>query len=328
MYKFLTALLIFGTIVLSVIAQNNSSGELLIPRYGLTAVSDGKWIYVYGGAPHGGRNGKDFMYQGLHASIERINPISLKSEYFSSGLHRRANHASVLSDNKLITCGGRTQFGLERPKMKSCEFLDFSTGIFRELAPIPEAVRTLGMVDVANVLYVIGGVKDGPGYSKNTYRLQENSRKWERLSDAPFEVSGQAVAFKNKIYILGGYNGKAMKSVMVFDTKTMQWERLKDLPYPLSAYSAVSDGKSIFLFGDYNKMDTIHRYDPKTQELFLLDEKITPRRHTAAVIVNKSVYVIGGNQSSSGMALKLIEKFALSKLSNGGKIISKKNNKL
>ena len=319
--------LIFSTFVLSAIAQNSSSGELLIPRYGLTAVSDGRWIYVYGGAPHGGRNGKDFMHQGLHASIERVDPVSLKSEYFSSGLHRRANHASVFSENRLISCGGRTQVGIERPKMKSCEFLDFRTGIFRELPSIPEAVRTLGMVEIAKDLYVIGGVKDGPGYSRSIFRLRNNGNKWERLSDAPFEVSGQVVTIKHKIYILGGYNGKAMSSVMVFDTKTMQWERLKDLPYPLSAYSAVSDGKFIYLFGDYNRMETIHRYEPGTQKFFLLAEKITARRHTAAVIVNKYVYVIGGNQNSSGMALKLIERIELSRLRSGGKRISTNDKK-
>lgn len=300
------------------------SGELLMPRYAPSAATDGKWIYVYGGSPHGGRNGEDFMHQGLHASIERIDPVTLKSEYFSSGLHRRANHASVYFENKFITCGGRSQVGLSRPKLKSCEFLDLNTGIFRELPPLPEAMRTIGLVEINGYLYVIGGVLDGSSFSASTYRLSINADDWEALPDAPQQFSGQIIAIKNKIYVLGGYNGKSMSSVMVFNTINKQWQELKDLPGPFSAYSAVTDGHYIYMFGDYTKMDVIHRYDPKTGDLYLLDQKMTPRRHTASVIIEDEIIVIGGNQTSSGKALTLMEKFSLSALRSGGKKLSLK----
>ena len=74
---------LFSTILAK--AQASSEGELLFPRYGPSAATDGQWVYVYGGAPHGGRNGDDFMHQGLHASIERVDPATLKATYFSSG---------------------------------------------------------------------------------------------------------------------------------------------------------------------------------------------------------------------------------------------------
>lgn len=311
-----------------VTAQPSKKGELLLPRYGPSAVTDGKWIYVYGGSPHGGRNGDDFMHQGLHASIEKIDPTTLRSEYFSSGLYRRANHASVRIENRFITCGGRSQVGLSRPKLRSCEYLDLSTGIFRELPPLPEAVRTLGLVEVEGDLYAIGGVMQPPLYSASTHRIRKNSTKWERLADAPQGFSGQTIAIKDKIYVLGGYNHQAMSSVMVFDSKTLQWKEMKDLPYPLSAYSAVTDGRFIYLFGDYVQMDTIHRYDPETGDLYLLDQKMTPRRHTAAVIVDSRAIVIGGNQTSAGKALTTIEAFELADLKFGGqKILQTQINK-
>ncbi len=314
--------LVFLISLRSMPAQSLDEGELLVPRYGPSAATDGKWIYVYGGSPHGGRNGNDFMHQGLHASIERIDPVTLKSEYFSSGLHRRANHASVLVENKLITCGGRSQVGLSRPKLQSCEYLDLSTGIFRELPPLPETVRTLGLVEIEGDLYAIAGVIQRPLYSASTYRLTKNGTKWKRLADAPQGFSGQAIAVNDKIYILGGYNDKAMRSVMVFDTKTSQWQKMKDLPYPLSAYSAVTDDRFVYLFGDYVRMDAIHRYDPKTGDLYLLDQKMTPRRHTASVVVNGKAIVIGGNQTSSGKALTTIEAFELASLQFGGQKVS------
>ena len=297
-------------------------GELLFPRYGPTAATDGRWVYVYGGAPSGGRNGPDFMHPGLHSSIERVDPVSLESEYFSNALHRRANHASVFSDDSFVSCGGRSQVGLTRPKLRSCEILDLTTGIFKELPPLPEAVRTLGMAEVGEHLYVVGGVREGPGYSSGTFRLKEDLSAWERMADAPLGISGQIVPFRQKLYVLGGYDGSAMSSVMVFDTQTSEWERGKDLPYPLSAYSAVMDGAAIYLFGDYERMTAIHRYEPETGALYLLDLRITPRRHTAAVVIDGRALVIGGNQTSAGKALTLIEAFDIEALRTGGNLVS------
>ena len=297
-------------------------GELLIPRYGPTAASDGRWVYVYGGAPNGSRNGPDFRQQGLHSSIERVDPVSLKSEYFSNGLYRRANHATVFSDSSLISCGGRTQVGLTRRKLRSCEFLDLRTGIFRELPPLPEAVRTLGMAEAGGHLYVVGGLRDGSRYSPGTFKLAEDRSAWERMADAPLALSGQIVSVRQKLYALGGYDGTAMSSVMVFDTETAQWERGKDLPYPLSAYSAVTDGAAIYLFGDYRRMTVVHRYEPEAGDLYLLDLQITPRRHSAAVVIDGRVLVIGGNQASVGMSLTLIEAFDLEALRTGGRLVS------
>lgn len=300
-----------GTVIAS---EKTNTGELLIPRYGLSAATDGQWIYVYGGSPIGKRNGKDFMQAGLEASLERINPLTLQSEYFGGGLYRRANHASIYFDKKLISCGGRTQVGLKRDKLSSCEYLDFETGLYRELPPLPDSVRTLGMAQIDQHIYVIGGVLNGPSYSSKTLRVNLQKNQWERLPDAPFPVSGMLIPIEENLYAVGGYNGEAMKTVMVFDTNLQEWKRRKDLPYPLSAFSAISDGTSIFIFGDYVKMDAIHRYDTRTGDLYLLEETMTPRRHTAAVLVDGRAVVLGGNQSSAGKALFTIEAFDLNML--------------
>lgn len=296
----------------------SKKGELLFPRYAPSAATDGQWIYVYGGSPHGGRNGKDFMNQGLHASIERIDPSTLKSEYFSSGLHRRANHASAIFNNKMVTCGGRSQVGLSRPKMKDCEVLDLTTGVFRELHGLPDSLRSIGMIEISGVPYVVGGLIKGNKYSRGIYRLNAGNSEWIALKDMPIEREGTIISIGSKIYVISGYNGKPITRVQVFDTQDNSWKQLKELPYGLSAYSAVTDGEFIYIFGDYTKMDQIHRYEPETENLYRLDIKMTPRRHTAAVLLNDMAYVIGGNQTSSGKALTLIETFALSDLKEGG----------
>lgn len=144
---------------------DTNRGELLVPRYGPTAVSDGTWVYVYGDARRGAGSGPDFMHDGLLSLIERVDPTSLKSEYFSNGLHRRANHGSAFADGSIVSCGGRTQVGLSRGRVSPCESLDLESGTFRELPALPESVRTLGMVAAGDDLYAVGGLTESGRYS-------------------------------------------------------------------------------------------------------------------------------------------------------------------
>ena len=304
-----------------------ASGQLLIPRYGPSAVTDGEWIYVIGGAHFGANGGKEYAVSGLLAAYERVNPSTLESEFFANGLFRRANHGSVFINGGILSCGGRTQNGLDRQRTSTCEFFSPDSLILRSSPALPEPLRTLGMTSVGDQVFAIGGLgNSGPDkravYSTKTYCLDWEKQVWQHVADMPLRREGAVVAIKDRIYALGGYNGKTLKTVMVFDTKTMKWEQKKDLPYGLSAFAAVADGDFIYLFGDYKKRSTIHRYDTRSGDLFLLEQEITPRRHLAAVIVGQRAIVIGGNQDSYGKALSTIEAFELAALRKGGKLIA------
>lgn len=61
------------------------------------------------------------MHDGLLSLIERVDPTLLKSEYFSNGLHRRANHGSAFADGSIVRCGGRTQVGLSRGRSRAVQ---------------------------------------------------------------------------------------------------------------------------------------------------------------------------------------------------------------
>jgi len=326
-YPFLgIVLLIIPSLLFAQSNKSADSGQLLIPRYGLSAVTDGEWVYVIGGAHIGARSGKDFAISGLVAAYERVNPTTLESEFFVNGLFRRANHSSVLFNGGILTCGGRTQNGLNRQRTSTCEFFSPDSLILREYPALPERLRTLGMVKVRDQVYAIGGLGDGEpdegfAFSTKTYLLDFKKHIWRHVADMPLCREGAVVTIGDNIYALGGYNGSVLKSVMVFDTKIFQWEQRKELSYGLSAFTAIADGDFIFVFGDYIKRSSIHRYDTRTGNLFLLEKEITPRRHLAAVIVGERVLVFGGNQNSVGKALSTIEAFEIAALRKGGKLI-------
>ena len=323
--------LVLLTLTYPVFSQVNmevNSGKLLIPRYGLSAVTDGKWVYAIGGAHFGANGGKEYAVSGLLAAYERINPISLESIFFADGLYRRANHASVMINGGILSCGGRTQNGLNRQRTSNCEFFNPNNLQLRSYPALPNRHRTLGMAKVDEKVYAIGGLSDGKPeerfvYSSKTYLLDNKKLTWKLVADMPFPREGVVVAVNDFLYALGGYNGKLMNSVLEFDTEKHEWKQKKDLPYGLSAFAAITDGDSIFIFGDYKKQSSIHRYDTKSGDLFLLNKKITPRRHLAAVKVNEKVIVVGGNQDSFGQALSVIESFDLTSLRNSGEMKSR-----
>lgn len=311
-------------LLFSQLDEKADTGQLLIPRYGLSAVSDGEWVYAIGGAHVGANGGEDYAVSGLLAAYERINPTTLRSEYFADGLYRRANHSSVFINGGILSCGGRTQNGLDRHRTATCEFFNPDSLTLHAYPALPDRLRTLGMATIGDKVFAIGGLGDGEpderfAFSTRTYLLNMEQQKWQHIADMPFRREGVIVSVGGEIYALGGYNGDVLKTVMVFDTNKFKWERRKDLPCGLSAFAAVADGDFIYIFGDYTKRSTIHRYDTTSGDLFLLEQEITPRRHLAAVIVGQRVIVIGGNQTSHGKALSTIEAFDLTSLRKGGK---------
>lgn len=64
-------------------------------------------------------------------------------------------------------------------------------------------------------------------------------------------------------------------------------------------------------------MGAIHRYATNTGALYLFEDTITPRRHTAADKIDGWAIVFCGNQSTNGKALSTIEAFDLKPLHVG-----------
>ena len=85
------------------------------------------------------------------------------------------------------------------------------------------------MVAAGDDLYAVGGLTESGRYSAATVRLAPEASAWERLADMPLAREGKIVAVGRQLYAIGGYDGSAMRSVMVFDTETEQWERREDL---------------------------------------------------------------------------------------------------
>ncbi|MEM1270891.1 MAG: hypothetical protein AAGI08_12685 [Bacteroidota bacterium] len=294
------------------------TGTLQFPRYALSSVTDGQWIYVFGGSHHPQPQSPERFPSALTATYERIDPETLQSSFYAVGLYRRANQASLVIDSAIASFGGRFQYGPDIQKAWQNEVLDISELTSREIAPLPEPLRTPGAAYHQGIVYLVGGAtvdtmsETGQRFSERMYTLRSIDGDWERGPDLIHARADPVALVGDRIFAIGGYNGvEAIRSVQVYDTEAQTWSPMPDLPYPLSAYSLVVHGRYVFIFGDYRRMTDIHRYDTESGELTLLDTKLTTRRHSTAVKLNDRVFVIGGNRASPGLSLGLIEVFDL-----------------
>ena len=126
----------------------------------------------------------------------------------------------------------------------------------------PDSTASLGACVVDGYLYVHGGhagkthTYSAETHSQNFLRVafKEKGAKWEKL---PLETPSQGfgmVAYKDKIYRIGGSqatnakeedsNLRSLASCSVFDTKTKKWSKITPLPSPRSSHEvAVFEGK-------------------------------------------------------------------------------------
>lgn len=298
------------------------AGTLQFPRYALSAVTDGRWVYVFGGSHLAEPQAPDRFPSALTATYERIDPETLEARFYAEGLYRRANHGSLFVDSTIASFGGRFQHGPSIQKARQNEAFHVSSLTSREIAPLPEPLRTVGVASHRDTVYVIGGARDEivggslrQTLSNRVYMLATLDGAWERGPNMIHAREGAVAVVGDRIYAIGGYDGgNALRSVQVYDTNTRSWSLGPQLPYSLSAFSLVVLGPYVIMFGDYERMSAIHRYDTESGELTLLERQLTPRRHSAAVKLDDRVFVIGGNQASPAPGLGVIEVFELGDL--------------
>lgn len=122
-----------------------------------------------------------------------------------------------------------------------------------------------------------------------------------------------AVQLEDKVYALGGSDGKAdLSSVEVFSNKSKVWKKLSSsLCTARSDFSAtVLDGLIYAIGGVYysSLLRSAEVFDPLSEEWKPIASMSTPRRGVATVSCNGSIYAIGGQASSWG-CLNSVERY-------------------
>lgn len=190
---------------------------------------------------------------------------------------------------------------------------------WQEVAAAPLA-RFEGQSAVAGgKLYVFGGYTDGSILPKSfeAHVYDPSADTWARLPDMPRPLTHAGTATDGKnIYLAGGVVGSddaddtdrtkipATTEVWRFDTTTDEWSALPPLPEPRGAGALVVVGGSLHYFGGTG----LDRYQevgehwslpldgsaPRNRQWRALATLPNPRNHLAGIVVDGSIYAIGG----------------------------------
>lgn len=150
-------------------------------------------------------------------------------------------------------------------------------------------------------ILIIGGKMGTGKRTDQIYEYDPNTNNIREFIKLPKPVSGfAAVCISNKVYIIGGNDGKIRNQVNWLDIDTMQWSLLPPLISKRDELSAaIGPDGWIYAIGGYggseNKwLKTAERYNFTTNTWTTINEMIDSRRALTAVSLPNGVYAIGG----------------------------------
>jgi len=165
----------------------------------------------------------------------------------NSNVIKRHETGSVVSGNKLYVMGGRGN----RPN----QVFDATQNKWSTFAPLPMEMHHFQPVVLNGHIYVVGAFTccypDEPTIT-DIYRLNIASNTWETVGSLPanrLRGSAGAVAYKNKIYLIGGntdgHSGGAVPWFDEYDPATNEWKVLPDAPKARDHFSAAVVGNKL-----------------------------------------------------------------------------------
>jgi len=164
-----------------------------------------------------------------------------------------------------------------------------------------------GFVEVNDRFYLLGGRG-----IKTVDVFDPATNVWTHKGNTPFEMHHfQAVAYKNKIYVVGGMTGgypheKPLEDIYIYDTQTDQWQKGPAMPAGRlrgSGGTVVHKGK-IYLVGGIQDghfegtVTWMDEFNPETGTWRTMPDVPRGRDHAHAVVIGSKLYFASGRRTS------------------------------
>lgn len=212
------------------------------------------------------------------------------------GLSKRAYHNSWFYKGKLYVVGGK-----ELSRTKKREYLKTTIEIvdFENDSVITDQTNPHTAVDFASFLYknklvVLGGStklnRNGTKeYSDKMHLYDLDSGYWYELGRMPVPKETVGTIVQDKMYLIGGYNGKSLNSIESYDLISQKWKKEGTLFEGISKPAIADDGVNIYIYdnGKMSVFNTITReLSQYNIELYLKASKM--------IYYKKRLIILGG----------------------------------
>ncbi|HTI74397.1 MAG TPA: kelch repeat-containing protein [Mycobacterium sp.] len=271
------------------------------PRQMLGAASDGKLVYVLGGA-----NGTADL-----ATVEAYDPVADTWTSLPELPGRRSDFGVAFTDGRLVVVGGMSGGQV----INSVVAMDLVTQSWNGLPDLKTARHGMAVASVGKTVYAIGG-STGVGDDQITAsaealklapRKPQPASQWRSLPDAPTARLMMAwTVLNDEIWVAGGMShGETLQTVESYNPQTGAWENHPPLPIPLHHATATTyDGEMVVIGGASENLADA------SNKVFAFRggnwAELPPLQHAraaaAAAVVGDKLVVVGGQDDKKLVA--------------------------
>jgi N-acetylneuraminic acid mutarotase len=279
--------------------------QLIDARQGAACATIGDYIYVFGGSAGGAIT---------HA--ERIDTRTNQVERVAGKFLPRRYHTALAHAGKLYLFGGQG-YGLPGdPYERAVEIYDPATGAITLGPAMPRPRSAMAAAVHGDKAYLIGGSKKKGSTRAQTGEVDVfdfTTARWSEGVPMPLPRESSSALVGDFILVPGGYRSpQGQPEVLMFVPPENVWKTLPPLDRRISAHATVFLGEHLFLFGDFDDLDSVLAYGLRDRQSTLLTPGFKGVRHTTAAVCNNRIYVIGGNRNTeTGDEQRLVQVFAL-----------------
>jgi len=210
---------------------------------------------------------------------------------------------AISLNNEIYFVAGRTE-----TTRSSTSFYKFNPkeNQWIQLADIPKPATNFALATVNGKIYAIGGDK----FQDANREYDPKTNSWSLLK--PMPTPRQHIncgVYENKIYITGGLTSwkNITKKQEVFHPATNTWSEKAAIPYLVQNASVVTIDSLIYVIGGAGAKEniwadvwTVETYNTITNEWKYINDLPQLLFGTAAVVVNKEIFVLGGQTLIDG----------------------------
>lgn len=307
-------------ILLFVVVSSSFAGgwaevtELPISRLGSVATAVNGKIYIIGGLDSAKNLG------GRAPALSKVNIYDTQTNTWHVAANmptpRIAPKTAVFS-NEIYVFAGYDRKGARgaRREKKTVEVYDPRTDTWVKKRDMPTLRKGFATAVVDGKIYIIGGRVENKRLDEDIITglvevYNPLTNKWEKRADMPTKRTGiDAVVVDGKIYVIGGQNvlrlpGLAERFVThieEYNPKTNKWRKLPDMPMFKFWFSTIAVDNEIYTIGGVNnavsRIDDVDIYNPTVNKWRKIEPIPTPKT-TMAVVVNGTIYLLGGYVSN------------------------------
>ncbi|XP_072039998.1 LOW QUALITY PROTEIN: uncharacterized protein [Amphiura filiformis] len=169
---------------------------------------------------------------------------------------------------------------------------------------VTSSIRARPRKSTSGVLFVVGGRSSSGDPFKSIECYDLRSDKWLRILEMSTKRRHVGVmAIKNKVYAIGGHDGKEHLNTMeVFDSKKNTWTTLAAMKNKRRGVAVAYLGGPLYACGgldDSMCFQDVERYDPVSDSWSTAAPLNTPRGGVAVACLDGQIYAVGGNDGST-----------------------------